>query len=332
MKKQKESLNKFISNSFKIKNQKYTLIIGETPSKGARSPKLWNRAYRKLNIKIKMFPADVKKEKLRYLMNYLRSDKLFVGSAVTAPYKEQILKYLDFVSDEAKSIGSINTIKRLNRKLYGYNTDYYGVFKSLNFFKRKKKILILGCGGAGKAVILASIKKFRNSFFYFFNRDKKKLLNFIKKLKIKRFKILDNKNIFLLKNIDLVINSSSIGFNSWILRKKLFFNFRYFIPISNLKSVKGVKTLNKDLFFKKNKILIYKSSSLFRIFLKNNPNSDYFDIIYNPINTKLLKLAKFNGHKILNGIQMNFEQAVKAFCIVNNKKFDKINAYMKENG
>ena len=75
-----------------------------------------------------------------------------------------------------------------------------------------------------------------------------------------------------------------------------------------------------------------KSSSLFKIFHKNNPNSDYFDIIYNPINTKLLKLAKFNGHKILNGIQMNFEQAVKAFCIVNNKKFDKINKYMKENG
>ena len=50
------------------------------------------------------------------------------------------------------------------------------------------------------------------------------------------------------------------------------------------------------------------------------------------INTKLLKLAKFNGHKILNGIQMNFEQAVKAFCIVNNKKFDKIKTYMRKNG
>ena len=112
MKKQNESLNRFISNNFQNKNNKYTLIIGETPSKGARSPKLWNRAYKKLNIEIKMFPADVKKEKLRFLIDYLRSDKLFVGSAVTAPYKEQVLKYLDFISDEAKSIGSINTIKK----------------------------------------------------------------------------------------------------------------------------------------------------------------------------------------------------------------------------
>jgi Shikimate 5-dehydrogenase len=48
--------------------------------------------------------------------------------------------------------------------------------------------------------------------------------------------------------------------------------------------------------------------------------------------TKFLKLAKINGHKILNGLRMNLDQAVKAFCIVNNKKFEKINILMKKNG
>lgn len=332
MKNQKENLNKLISNSIYNHNKQYALIIGETPSNGARSPKLWNRVYKKLKYQTRMYPADVKKEKLEYLINYLRSDDLFIGSAVTAPYKELIVKYLDFVSVEAKLIGSINTIKKVNKKFYGFNTDYNGILKSLNFYKNKKKILILGCGGAGKAVILASIKKFRNSFFYFFNRDKKKLSKFINKLKIKRFEILDNKSILTLNNIDLVINSSSIGFNSWIYRKNLFFNLRYFLPVSNLKGLKGVRTINKKIFLKKNKILINKSTLQFRTFLKNNPNSDYLDIIYNPLNTKLLKLAKIYGHKILNGIQMNFEQAVEAFCIVNNKKFDKIKKYMKKNG
>ena len=48
--------------------------------------------------------------------------------------------------------------------------------------------------------------------------------------------------------------------------------------------------------------------------------------------TKLLKLAKVNNHKILNGLKMNLDQAVKAFCIVNNKEFKKTNILMKKNG
>ena len=135
----KENLNKFISNRFYNNNKKYALIIGETPSNGARSPKLWNRVYKKLKDQTRMYPADVKKKKLKYLINYLRSDDLFIGSAVTAPYKELIIKYLDFISVEAKLIGSINTIKKVNKKLYGFNTDYNGIIKSLGFYKNKKK-------------------------------------------------------------------------------------------------------------------------------------------------------------------------------------------------
>ena len=45
--------------------------------------------------------------------------------------------------------------------------------------------------------------------------------------------------------------------------------------------------------------------------------------------SKLLKLAKFKGHKTLNGLKMNFDQAVKAFCIVNDNKFEKINILMR---
>ncbi len=329
MKKQNESLNRFISNNFQNKNNKYTLIIGETPSKGARSPKLWNRAYKKLNIEIKMFPADVKKEKLRFLIDYLRSDKLFVGSAVTAPYKEQVLKYLDFISDEAKSIGSINTIKKIDKKLYGYNTDYYGVLKSLNNFKRKKKIFILGCGGAGKAVILASIKKFKNSFFYFFNRDKKKLNFFLKKLKIKNYQIIDYKTYFKLENIDLTINTTSIGFDSWILRNNKFYNLIFFTPFTNLKKIKGVKSKNKKEFFKKNNLLIHQDKLNYFKFLKQNSNCEFFDIIYNPHMSKFLKIAKFEKRKTLNGLKMNFDQAVKAFSIVNDNKFEKINILMR---
>ena len=326
------SLDLFISNTVNTKKKKYSLIIGETPSNGARSPKLWNRVYKKQKDQTKMFPADVSIRNLKALISYLKFDDTFIGSAVTAPYKEIILKYVKLISSEAKVIGSINTIKKSNLRLVGYNTDYHGVMKSLISFKKKKKILILGCGGAGKAVIFASIKKFKNAFFYFYNRDKKKLKRFIKKLKIKNYEIINNKKILSLYGIDLTINTTSIGFNSWIFRNKKFYNLMYFTPFSNLNKVQGIKNRNKKKFLRKNLNYINNDKLTYLKFLGQNSNCEFFDIIYNPQMTKFLKLAKINGHKILNGLHMNLDQAVKAFCIVNNKEFKKINILMKKNG
>jgi len=326
------SLDLFISNRVNKKKKKYALIIGETPSNGARSPKLWNRVYKKQKNQTKMFPADVSIINLKALISYLKFDDAFIGSAVTAPYKEIILKYVKFISSEAKVIGSINTIKKSNSRLIGYNTDYHGVMKSLISFKKKKKILILGCGGAGKAVILASIKKFKNAFFYFYNRDKKKLNTFIKKLKIKNYEIINYKKILSLYGVDLTINTTSIGFNSWIFRNKKFYNLMYFTPFSNLNKVHGIKSRNKKEFLRKNQNCINNDKLNYFKFLEQNSNCEFFDIIYNPQMTTFLKLAKINGHKILNGLDMNLDQAVKAFCIVNNKEFKKINILMKKNG
>ncbi len=331
MKKQK-NLNQIISNTISTKNKKYALIIGETPSSGARSPKLWNKVYRKQNEKTKMFPADIPSKNLKILINYLKLDNLFIGSAITAPYKELILRYIKSISSEAKTIGSINTIKKTHKKMVGYNTDYHGAKKSLTKFQNKKNILILGCGGAGKAVILATTKEFKNAFFYFYNRDKKKLNIFIKKLKLKNYKIISNREILSLRNIDLAINSTSIGFNSWIFRNKKFYNLMYFTSLSNLNKVKGINSKNKKEFLRKNKYLINQDKLNYLKFLDQNSNCEFFDIIYNPRMTKFLKLAKNNGHKILNGLKMNLDQAVKAFCIVNNKKFQKINIMMQKNG
>ncbi len=77
------------------------------------------------------------------------------GMNVTIPYKEVILTYLDEIDDEALKIGAVNTIKILeNGKLKGYNTDVYGFEESLLPLLKKhhKKALILGTGGASKAV------------------------------------------------------------------------------------------------------------------------------------------------------------------------------------
>ena len=78
------------------------------------------------------------------------------GFNVTIPYKETILKYLDYISSEAEKIGAVNTVMLKDNKLYGYNTDYFGIdimLKNKGIDIENKVAVILGSGGACKAVI-----------------------------------------------------------------------------------------------------------------------------------------------------------------------------------
>lgn len=79
------------------------------------------------------------------------------GFNVTIPYKQSILSYLDYIDVEAKSIGAVNVVKIEGKGLYGYNTDYQAFKDSLQSFLNgeKCKALILGSGGASKAVSFA---------------------------------------------------------------------------------------------------------------------------------------------------------------------------------
>ena len=76
------------------------------------------------------------------------------GLNVTIPYKEQMIPFLDELSDEAEKIGAVNCILIKNGKKTGYNTDVFGFEKSLLTYPKilSEKALILGNGGAAKAV------------------------------------------------------------------------------------------------------------------------------------------------------------------------------------
>lgn len=81
--------------------------------------------------------------------------KNLLGLNVTIPYKEEVIHYLDELSEEATEIGAVNTIKFVNGKLFGYNTDTYGFESSLKSFYGDSKpanALVLGSGGASKAI------------------------------------------------------------------------------------------------------------------------------------------------------------------------------------
>lgn len=90
------------------------------------------------------------------------------GLNVTIPYKEAVIPFLDKLHKTAKKIGAVNTIKvKKNGKLIGYNTDYYGFKKSLDPYLKPhhKKALILGTGGASKAIAYA-LKKLGIEYNY----------------------------------------------------------------------------------------------------------------------------------------------------------------------
>lgn len=92
---------------------------------------------------------EVSRERLREFIE----SKTFSGLNVTIPYKETVIPYLDGIDDAAKAIGAVNTIVNRGGRLYGYNTDFYGMemlFSHAKIDPTDKVVAILGSGGTSK--------------------------------------------------------------------------------------------------------------------------------------------------------------------------------------
>ncbi len=123
------------------------------------------------------------------------------GLNVTIPYKEEIIPLLNNLEEEAKKIGAVNTIKiSEDRKTTGYNTDHYGFQKALEAFMplQKKTALILGTGGASKAVAY-SLKNLGFEFKFVSRKQDSKTIN---------YETLDKS---IIKNHLLIINCTPLG-------------------------------------------------------------------------------------------------------------------------
>ncbi|MFH0807215.1 MAG: shikimate dehydrogenase [Elusimicrobiota bacterium] len=124
------------------------------PVKHTLSPAMHNAAFQALRLNFVYLPFEVKPENLRSCVNAIRSFG-FAGVNITIPYKEKVIACMDELDPLAKTIGSVNTIVNHNGKLTGYNTDGSGFLKDLKKHGvnvRNKKVILLGAGGAGRAV------------------------------------------------------------------------------------------------------------------------------------------------------------------------------------
>lgn len=187
-----------------------------------------------------------------------------VGMNVTIPYKESIMPCMDAIDETAAKIGAVNTITvSKDKKLKGYNTDYFGFQKSISPLLKPhhKNALILGTGGASKAIAYA-LKNLDISFEYVSRTKKKGVLHTYNSL-----------SEAIIKKNQIIINCTPLG---------------TFPEIE----------LHPDIPYEG----ITASHLL-------------FDLIYNPSETKFLKLGKSQGANICNGSDMLKFQAEKAWEI-----------------
>jgi shikimate dehydrogenase len=230
-----------------------------------------NASYFLIEISLKNFNKN--------LLNEIFDD--FHGFNITIPYKTKIIKYLDELSEEAENIGAVNTIKKINNKWIGFNTDAEGfIFPIKNIYQNIDTCLLIGTGGAARAVIYAILTYVKPKILIILGRDvhktdelKNKYKNTSKKIHIESDNI-SNINNYLNK-VDLIVNSTSVGMHP---------------NINN--SILPESFIIKD-------------------------NAIAYDIIYNPLETIFLKKVKeiCPGCITINGIQMLIAQAVRSIEI-----------------
>ena len=281
----------------------YSALLGH-PVEHSVSPTLFKAFADFAQIEYAHIKVDVKSNKdLKKALSSLQ-ELNFLGYNITLPYKLDVIKHLDKLSPDAKKMGAVNTVVIKNNQHIGYNTDAKGAFlaieKKLKKIKKEDHILIIGAGGAARAIIYECFKECKN--ITILNRSIKegKLITdsfSTAKNKIIVEKLTEENIVNGIKNNNIIINATSVGMhpgeNEEIVSKKIFNKF---------------ETLK---------------------------NKYFFDAIFNPYKTKFLINAESKGAKVCSGTYMMIYQAIYAFKLwtgtdIENIDIEKINNQLIE--
>jgi shikimate dehydrogenase len=260
-------------------NTKLTGLLGH-PIKHSYSPLIHNMTFQLKGLDYIFLPFDVLTSSLKTVLKGMIGLGI-KGFNITIPHKENIIQYMNSVSEEASIIGAVNTVVNDLGKLSGYNTDVNGVYETLLPFKEEitgNEVSIVGAGGAARAVIYTLIRYFKPSTIFLINRTEQRAETlkhyFCDKMKYDSFKtreLFPPDLIDIFRNSKLIINATSVGM----------------FPESD----DTITSLNHS--FTKEQIV--------------------FDLVYNPLQTQLLKIAALEGATVLDGLKMLVHQAAKSF-------------------
>ena len=299
----------------------YAAILGTAPSKGARSPSLWNRAFKALNISAVMHPMDVAPAALPETIEELRDDPRFLGGAVAVPYKQQILQSLDDLEDEARAIGAVNCLYRSGDRLIGANTDGAAALMSIRRLVPELSgatVVLLGIGGTGSAVAAYLAKAIAPSgTLLLANRTRGKEA-FVRDLRTYcRSEILPTWPVphEVLADADVIVNATSIGSELTHVRDSVAHLLLAYTPLAPIGAITPVAPGN-DLahrFADANLEAIAANIERSWRALQCVSRAAVFDVVYQPTQSLLVTLAKARGLKSAGGEMMNLEQAIISF-------------------
>jgi shikimate dehydrogenase len=259
-------------------------LIGD-PVEHSLSPCLQNAAFKYCGLDFVYVVFKVKKEELKEAISGMRSLGIF-GLNVTMPHKIDVIQYLDDLDETAKNIGSVNTILNKNRRLVGYTTDGKGALEALRYNgidPSGKKVVILGAGGASRSVSLTLAKEVKE--LVILNRTLGKAEKLVKELLASR-------------GINVAIKARELNHRN--VQQELQ-NADILINATSL----GMRPQNA---------LMPVDSSLLRSDLA------VFDLVYEPLETRLLTEAKKKGATTVDGLTMLVFQGALSFEIWTGEK------------
>ena len=256
-------MNKNVNASTKL------LGIFGNPVSHSLSPIMHNDWFAKYKLNCLYVAFDVLPENLKSAVESVRTLNIS-GVNVTVPHKVEVMKYIDTVDDAAKTIGSVNTIVNKNGKLYGYNTDWQGFITDLKSKKinlKNKTVLVIGAGGAAKAILYALTKlKVKQICLTSRTFDKAKFVA----RKYKNISVININKIpeKFFNNIDCLVNCSICGmkkedklpFTIKEFNKKIVF---YDIIYNKETPFKKFAAKNKIKYFSGEGMLIYQGAVSF---------------------------------------------------------------------
>ncbi len=257
-----------------------TKIVGliGNPVEHSMSPSMQNPAFQQKGLNYVYVTFKVEEENIEKALEGIKGLEI-EGVNVTIPHKSSVIPHLDNIDDTAEKIGAVNTIKREKNELIGYNTDGKGALKSLKNNLggiKDKKVLMLGAGGAARAIGFTLVEN--EASLTISNRSEEKGENLASEIgenTSTEVKHISQKRNTLKKEIekhDILIDSTSVGMHP-----------------------------NEDQTLVESEMM--------------NENLTVMDIVYNPKKTKLLKEAEKAGAKTISGLEMLVYQGAASFEI-----------------
>jgi len=252
-------------------------VIGD-PIEHSLSPVIQNAAFNALNLDIIYTAFTVNASNVINALTGIRALN-FLGLSVTMPHKEKVIPHIDWIDNTAKCLNTVNTIHCKENKLLGYSTDGIGALGALRengANPHGKRVLILGAGGAARAIAYTLIEDADE--LVVLNRTVTKVEKLAETLKQKFGK-------------KIRVNSLSPS----IIRKEV---------------------IDSDILLDTTSVGMKPSMDQSLI------TSDYLrsdivvmDIVYSPVETRLVREAKTAGAKVINGVEMLIYQGAAAFEI-----------------